>query len=111
MPELKQTVEPSLETTLRPLLEQRQIAKHQIAALEHELDDVNDAIKNTLIQAGELDIIVDGQRVTLDLERSKSSLSAHALLEQGVTTDQIQKATKVTTHIQLDVRKAAKGAA
>lgn len=108
MPELTQTVEPSLEATLLPLLESRQKLKAVEAAAKAEIDKINDDIKNALIQADTLDIVVAGQRVTLDLEREKSTLDKQRLLEVGVSTEQIQKATKTSTYVQLDVRKAAK---
>jgi hypothetical protein len=106
--ELTQSVEPTLEATLSPLLERRLQLKATEALTKRELETVNDEIKNALVQAGELDVVVDGQRVTLDMEREKSTLDKQRLLELGVSTEQIKRATKVSTYVQLDVRKAAK---
>jgi hypothetical protein len=108
--ELTQSVEPTLESILSPLVAARTEAKQKIAALEKAVDNINDSIKTALVHADTLEVVVDGQRVTLDLEREKSSLNVQRLLELGVSTEVIQKATKVTTHMQLDVRKAAKAA-
>lgn len=103
---LTQTAALSLEQILSPLLERRQTLKAAENLAKAEIDATNDEIKNALVQAGELDVVVDGQRVTLDMERQKSSLNVQRLLELGVSTEQIQKATKVSTYVQLDVRKA-----
>lgn len=106
MPELTQTVEPSLEATLAPLLETRAVLKQNEKTIAQALEAVNDDIKTALVQAGVFEITVDGHRAVLDMERQKSTLDKTKLLEQGVTTDQIKAATKVSTHIQLDVYKA-----
>lgn len=111
MPELTQTVEPSLEAILGPLVERRQSLKAEISSSEAAIDELNDEIKTTLVQAGVLEVVVAGHKVTLDPEREKSTLDKRLLLEQGVTTEQLKRATKVSTFVQLDVRKAGKAEA
>lgn len=103
--DLKLTTEASLETILTPLVETRQELKAQIAKLEAQVDSINDEIKTTLVNAGELEVSAAGHKLTLDMEAEKSSLDKQKLVEQGVTTEQIKKATKVTTYIRLDIRK------
>lgn len=97
-------IEPSLALTLAPLIEQRQALKAQAAALEHDIDAINDAIKTALVNSGELEVSAAGHKVTLNMEAEKSSLDKRLLLQNGVTTEQIQKSTKITTYMKLDVR-------
>jgi hypothetical protein len=95
----------SLEQVLAPLVDTRQELKAQITLLEAQVDAINDNIKTTLVTAGELEVSVPGYTVTLDMEAQKSSLDKQKLVQAGVTTEQIKRATKVTTYIKLDVRK------
>lgn len=106
--ELKQTVEPDLATILSPKLARRQELKAQITMMEAECDAINDEIKTELVTHGELTAAVDGFNVTLTMDAKKDTLDKHKLLEQGVTTDQLKAATKTTTFVKLDIRKAAK---
>lgn len=95
---------PSLETALAPLVETRQALKAQVAALEAQIDSINDDIKTTLVNAGELEVLAAGHKVTLNMAAERTTLDKQKLLEQGVTTEQIKKATKTTTSILLNVR-------
>lgn len=106
--DLKLTNDVSLEAVLAPLVDTRQELKARIAALDAQVESINDEIKTTLVNAGELEVRVGDMNVVLDMEAEKASLDKQKLLEAGVSTDQIKKATKVTTYIKLDVRKAAK---
>lgn len=103
--DLKLTAAPTLEQALSPLVTERQELKAQIAKLEAQVDSINDDIKTTLVNAGELEAVVEGHKLVLDMEAEKSSLDKRLLFEQGVTAEQIKRATKVTTYIKLDVRK------
>lgn len=94
----------TLEETLTPLVTTRQELKAQIARLEAQVDSINDGIKTTLVNAGELEVVAAGHKVTLNMAAERSTLDKQKLLEQGVTTEQIKKATKVTTSILLNVR-------
>jgi hypothetical protein len=108
--DLKLTTDASLAAILAPLVDTRQELKAQIAQLEAHVDSINDEIKTTLVNAGELEVTAAGHKITLDMEAEKSSLDKQKLVEAGVSTDQIKKATKVTTYIKLDVRKVKESA-
>jgi len=101
---LNLTTVTSLETAITPLVETRQELKAKVAALEAQIDSINDDIKTTLVNAGELEVLAAGHKVTLNMAAERSTLDKQRLLELGVTTDQIKAATKTTTSIVLNVR-------
>jgi hypothetical protein len=103
--DLKLTTDATLEQVIAPLVDTRQALKAQITALEAQVDSINDEIKTTLVNAGELEIVAAGHKVTLTMDAEKSTLDKQALVKSGVTTEQIKRATKVTTYIKLDIRK------
>jgi uncharacterized protein YwgA len=102
--DLKLTTDATLEAVLSPLVITRQDLKARIAALESQVDSINDDIKTTLANAGITEIEVENHKITLNLASERSTLDKRKLLEQGVTTDQIKAATNITTSVLLNVR-------
>jgi hypothetical protein len=93
------TLRTNLEATISYrqglVLEQKRIAKL--------IDEATDAIKNEMLAQG-LDTFDTGLFVSKMSVRERATLDKQALIDEGVSTDQIFKATKVSTFIQLDVR-------
>jgi hypothetical protein len=101
---MKQTLDIADALQLQLTLEQRQHLVMQIKTLTAELDPLNDYIKAEMIRLG-VDVIdeFDNWTPTLTVKERKT-LDKVELVQQGVTTAQIERATKVSTYVQLDVR-------
>ena len=100
MPELNA----SPSTTIESRLENRIRLAAMRAEIDAQLEAENDAIKEYLIDAGLDTVAVGDYTATLSIN-TRSTLDKTALVEAGVTTDQIKRATKTSTFAKLDVRK------
>lgn len=97
-----------LITPLQTLILERQGLDDEAKTIKKKLDKVNAEIKDAMIDAGIENAEAGDWEAVLSV-RDKSTLDKAALIHEGVSTDQIFKATKVSTYIQLDVRKKKVG--
>jgi hypothetical protein len=106
MPELTQApnLEPTIEQTIEPLVLQRAEIKARLDAVQQELDAVNGEISGTMLREGVRNLRVAGFSLTYESEAEKNTLDKTKLVELGVSTDVIAKATKKTTYARFDVR-------
>jgi hypothetical protein len=88
---------------LEARVENRQRLTAMKKEIEKQLDAETDAIKNELAAMGLDELEVGNRLVTLQI-RDRSTLDKTELISLGVTTDQIKRATKISTYLQLDVR-------
>lgn len=99
---------PNLTQTTSPTIEQRLETRARLAAMRAEidkqLDAENGAIKDYLMDAGLETVDAGDYTATLSIN-TRSTLDKTLLIDQGVTTDQIKRATKTSTFAKLDVRK------
>ncbi len=99
-----QTLDLADALQLQLMVEQRQDITQQIKQLTAQLDPINDYLKAEMIRLG-VDVIneFDNWVPTLTVKERKT-LDKVELVQQGVSTQQIERATKTSTHVQLDVR-------
>jgi 2-hydroxychromene-2-carboxylate isomerase len=88
---------------LEARVENRQRLTAMKKEIEKQIDTETDAIKNELAAMGVDELEVGNRLVTLQI-RDRSTLDKTELISLGVTTDQIKRATKISTYLQLDVR-------
>jgi hypothetical protein len=98
--ELSQVVELSLEEQI--LL--RQNLSEMQKEIGRQLEAANTAIKAEMEEQGLTEATAGDYQAVLSL-RDRSTLDKTELISQGVTTEQIKRATKIATYLQLDVRK------
>jgi len=100
-----QSLEQEQILTLEDRVRNRQRLKAEIKDLEEVVERENAEIKAECQRLGITDYLVDGKwRVDYNPFSTKTTLDKTALVELGVTTEQIKQATKETTFEKLDVR-------
>lgn len=92
---------PILELGVRVDNRQRLVAMQK--EITRQIDVETDCLKNELAALG-IDAIDVGTHVVTLQVRDRKTLDKGALIEQGVTVAQIERATKTSTYTQLDVR-------
>jgi hypothetical protein len=84
-------------------LETRQALALQKKDIEQRMDRESEFIKAEMIRLG-VDSVEVGDWVPTLSVKERKTLDKVELVQQGVTTAQIERATKVSTYVQLDVR-------
>jgi hypothetical protein len=87
-------LDPALIEILRPLAAERRKAKEIMDAEERRYDELGEEIGMHLTLAGVMEADLGDYRIKLVPTAGRSSIQSHMLLEQGVTLEQIQAATK-----------------
>lgn len=102
------TITPS--QTLEERHEIRRYLAEQIADLQQRLDFETQAIKDQMTAEGIDTYTIGDEVLVLSARNGKSSLDKTLLVELGVSTDVIAKATKTgKPYVQLDVRARKEG--
>lgn len=102
---------PALTVTPGLTLEQRFDNRQRLSAMLDEIDAQlkaeNDAIKNDMTAAGLDEYRVGDEVLVLSVREGRKTLDKGLLVQLGVGTDVIERATKYgKDYVQLDVRKA-----
>lgn len=84
-------------------IENRQRLVQMKKEIEKQIDAETETIKDSMMAAG-LENYDAGDFEAKLTVRDRSTLDKTELVSQGVTTEQIARATKVSTYVQLDVR-------
>jgi intracellular sulfur oxidation DsrE/DsrF family protein len=84
-------------------LDTRQTLAAEIKALQADMDAASAVVKAELIRLG-VDTYDCGDWTPTLSVKERKTLDKVELVQQGVTTAQIERATKVSTYVQLDVR-------
>lgn len=80
----------------------RQEIKARITELQADLAEVNVALQDAMVDAGQKNVRAGNFTITL-VEGQSTSISKERLLEQGVPAKVIEKATKVTEYVTVQV--------
>ena len=98
---MEQINTPALE--LVATIEDRQRLIGMKKEIEAQIDAHTATIKAELIAVGQDTYDAGDYTATLTV-RERATLDKTELISQGVTTEQIKRATKVSTYVQLDIR-------
>ena len=102
-----QTIAPTTSLTLEDRFELRQRLAATKDAIERELKETNEAIKDEMIRQGIDEYTVGDQKLVLSVRPGRRTLDRAELIAQGVSVALIDAATKQgKEYTQLDVRKA-----
>ena len=96
-------MEQTLSLELTATIENRQKLLGMKKEIERQIDLDTKAIKDVMEAACE-DVYEAGDYTATLTVRERATLDKTELISQGVTTEQIKRATKVSTYVQLDVR-------
>jgi hypothetical protein len=97
-----------LPRTFKELIDERRGLAADIKVLEARFKELGDEILPYMIAARVKSVMVDDQPVTV-CEGKRTSIDAMILLQCGVGSDVIQKATKVSTYTYVTTGKAVTG--
>lgn len=100
---MEQVIENTPLPNLEARVENRQRLSLMKKEIEKQIEADTEAIKDELAALGLDETEVGDYKVTLSV-RDRATLDKTELISQGVTTEQIKRATKVSTYLQLDVR-------
>jgi hypothetical protein len=98
-----------LPKTFKELVDERRDLAADIKVLEARFDELGDEILPYMIAARVKSVMVGEQPVTV-CEGRRATIDAMILLQNGVGSDVIQMATKVSTYTYVTTGKAVTGA-
>ncbi len=93
----------ALTPELTATIENRQRLVSMKKEIERQIDLDTEAIKNEMVAAG-IDAYDAGEYTAALTVRERATLDKTELVNLGVSTELIKRATKVSTYVQLDVR-------
>ncbi len=96
-------MEQTLSLDIAATIENRQRLVGMKKEIERQIDLDTEAIKRVMVEE-EKESVEAGEFTATLTVRERATLDKTELISQGVTTEQIKRATKVSTYVQLDVR-------
>ncbi len=100
---LNAEIEATLTDALQPLITQRQKLVLAIKGMQAEVDELSEELTGALVRGGLTELTTDTHTLKY-IVSERHTLDKTRLVELGVGTDVIAKATKTSTFGRIDIR-------